>query len=59
MMEESNPNRGSISSRGTEIFSSSNYEAGRDVHSNSSYLLGNHFSSTEGEESEGEAYLSL
>jgi hypothetical protein len=58
MMEESNRNRVSIPGKGKEIFSSANYEAGRDVHSASSSSLGNHFSSTEGKEAEGEARVS-
>jgi len=58
MMEESNRNRGLIPGKGKEVFSSTNYETSRDVHPPSLCSLGNHISSTEGKEVEGEAHLS-
>jgi len=43
MMEEYNRNCGSIPGKGKEVFSSTNYEAGRGAHPPSSYSLGNLF----------------
>jgi len=57
MMEEYNRSRGSIPGKGKEVFSSTNYEADRDVHP-VSYSLGNLFCLPEGREVEGEAHLS-
>lgn len=57
MIEESNRNRVSIRGNGKEVFSTTNFEVSCGVHLGTSYSLSNHFSSSEGKETEGEPHL--